>query len=259
MAVNGNGFGGPLSASAARFGDRALDLVTRILSPYQFNPLDYNPLRRSLRDAVDFERLRRQVPLRLFLAATDVASGRPRIFETSELTLEVVLASACLPYLHHAIKVDDRHYWDGGFSANPPVVPLVCGCQAEDSLIVQLLPGAGAALPTEAPEIQERVGAIVFNAPLRREMELIERCRELATGGWFVGNRRIARLRRHRFHLIDATADTVALAAGSRLAPRQELIEELHRAGRAAAALWLQRSFAAVGVSSTVDLAEAFL
>jgi NTE family protein len=258
LGVHGNGFW-PLGERVARLGGAALDMMTRIFSPYQFNPLDYNPLRRCLEETIDFERLRRDSPLRLFVAATEVASGRPRVFETAELTLEVVLASACLPHLHHAIKVGDRHYWDGGYSANPPVLPLVCGCRAEDSLIVQLLPANGGALPTATPEIQERVNAIVFNAPLRREMELIDRCRGLATGGWFLGNRRLSRLRRHRFHLIDASADTGGLAPGTRLAPGQELIEGLFRAGRVAAATWLKRSFGAVGQRSTIDLAAAFL
>ena len=246
----------PMADGVARLNGAFLDVMTRLLSPYQFNPLDYNPLRRILEESVDFERLRRASPLRLFIAATDVATGRARVFETAELTLEVVLASACLPHLHHAIKLGDRYYWDGGYSANPPVLALTSEHCAEDSLIVQLLPSERAALPTATAAIHERVNSIVFGMPLRRELELIEHCRRLAAGGWFLGNRRLRRLRRHRFHLIDGTADTGSLAPGTRLAPGAALVEMLHSAGRAAAGRWLQLAAGMVGQRSTIELSH---
>jgi NTE family protein len=247
-----------LAGSSAASGP-GLDLLSRLFSPYDLNPLDYNPLRDRLQALVDFERLRESSPLRLFVSATDVATGKRRIFRRRELSLDAVLASTSLPHLHHAVKVGDGYYWDGGYSANPAILPLICECRAEDTLIVQLLPAAAPALPVKTPEIVDRVGSIVFNAPLRQEIEMIEQCRKLARDGLVIGGRRHARFRRHRFHHIDATKHTAALAPGSRLAPGRALVAGLHQAGRAAAEEWLAAHGEAVGRRSSVDLAATFL
>ncbi|MGH6662204.1 MAG: patatin-like phospholipase family protein [Rhodospirillales bacterium] len=234
-------------------------MVSRFLSPYQFNPLDYNPLRQNLEQLVDFPRLRRRSPLRLYIAATDVASGRRRVFETGELTVDMVLASACLPHVHQAVKVGTRYYWDGGYSANPVLLPLVHHADAEDTMLVQLIPLVDLDLPTKPTEIYERLNRIIFNAPLRSEIEMIALGQSLSRKGLVIGNRAQRRFRRHRFHHIDAAPYTQGLEPGSRLNPDWGMIALLRENGRHAAEEWLERHAGAVGRRSTADLGAAFL
>lgn len=231
-----------------------VDLASRVLSPYQVNPLDYNPLRELLDRLVDFARLGKDSPLALYVSATDMATGKARIFRTSEITRDVVLASACLPQVHHAVKIDDRYYWDGAYSANPPILPLVSERHADDTLVVQIIPQGERDLPTQAPEIVEQLNRIVFGEPLRRELRAIDQARRVASQGIPL-TRRFARLRRHRFHHIDATPVTGALPPGSRLVPNRRLITTLHRAGREAATAWLAEHGRRVGSAATMDLA----
>src|SRR5262245_16827036 len=160
--------------------DTWLGLATRMVSPYQFNPFDVDPLRHVLTRTIDFEAVRRHSPLHLCIAATDVADGKARLFETAELSREVLLASTCLPHLRQAVRIGDRHYWDGGYSANPPLLPLVLDRTAADTLLVLVDPTEQAQVPTSASEIARRLGTLAFNQPLRREIELIERWRALA-------------------------------------------------------------------------------
>ncbi len=234
-------------------------LVSRFLSPYQFNPLDYNPLRQNLEELVDFVRLRRRSPLRLYIAATDVASGRRRVFETAELTVDMVLASACLPHVHQAVKVGTRYYWDGGYAANPVLLPLVRDADAEDTMLVQLIPLVDLDLPTKPPEIYERLNRIIFNAPLRSEIEMIALGQSLSRKGLVIGNRAQRRFRRHRFHHIDAAPYTQGLEPGSRLNPDWGMIALLRENGRHAAEEWLERHADTVGRRSTADLGSTFL
>jgi NTE family protein len=234
-------------------------MVSRFLSPYQFNPLDYNPLRQNLEQLVDFPRLRRRSPLRLYIAATDVASGRRRVFETGELTADMVLASACLPHVHQAVKVGTRYYWDGGYTANPVLLPLVRDAGAEDTMLVQLIPLVDLDLPTRPPEIYERLNRIIFNAPLQREIELIALGQSLSRKGLVIGNHVQRRFRRHRFHHIDSAPYTQGLEPGSRLNPDWGMIAHLRESGRHAAEEWLERHADAVGRRSTADFAATFL
>jgi NTE family protein len=235
------------------------DLMTRLVSPYQFNPLDFNPLRDVLEEIIDFKRLRQRGTVDLHIAATDVATGKPRIFRTNEISADAVLASACLPQLHKAVKVGRRHYWDGGFSANPPILPLVETGQAADTLIVQIDPSSEPDVPTNARAIIARVNRLTFNQPLRREVETIEHLRALAADGWVVGGTLRKRIGRHRFHHIEAGDLSRELGHSSRLSPEWDLLCRLRDMGRAAAEAWLKRNLGAVGDRSTVDLAAKFL
>jgi len=239
--------------------DLMLGLATRLMSPYQFNPLDVDPLRDALARLIDFARLRRHAPLALHIAATDVANGRPPVFGAGEITIEVVLASACLPHLRQAVRIGERHYWDGGYSANPPLLPLVFERGAADTLIVLVDPVHEPELPTSAPAIARHVGRLTFNAPLRRDIELIEQWRLLAGEGITLGGRRRRRLRRHRFHLIAGGESTRKFDSASRLYPDRHTIEQLRDAGRASARAWLDCHLASIGKTGTVDLAATFL
>ena len=238
----------------------ALDLMTCVLSPYMFNPLGYDPMRIWLGEIVDFEALRHHSPLDIYVTAIEVASGKPRVFRTDELSVDVVLASACLPHLHHATKVGDRHYWDGGYAANPAIMPLIREKGAKDTLIVQIIGMDCAELPTQAPDIADRLGRFTFSEPLRREIELIQQCRMLADEGarWMTGRRQRC-FRTHRFHHIDGTPATQDLHPGSRFLPERRLIAQLHDDGWSAADSWLDENLQALGLQSTVDLEEAFL
>jgi NTE family protein len=236
-----------------------LGLVTRVVSPYQFNPFDYDPLRDILTRTIDIAGLQRHCPVHLYIAATDVADGRPRVFAPAEITREVVLASTCLPHLRQAVRIGERHYWDGGYSANPPILPLVFDPASADTLIVLVDPTEDLDLPTSASAITRRIGHLAFHAPLRREIEFVERWRELAGDGFTLGSRRLKRLRQHRFHLIEAGDATVGLAPVSKLVPERRMLEGLREAGRAAAQAWVDRYTDALGARSTVDLAARFL
>ena len=255
------------AADAARFSPLrgggssqvAFDVMTRVVSPYQFNPLDLNPLRALLEDAVDFSALRKASPIGLFIAATEVSSGKARIFETREISIDAVLASACLPQLHQAVKVGRHHYWDGGFSANPAILPVIEACETADTLIVQLNPDRDSELPTRAGEISARMMRLTFNLPFRREVETIERCRQVAREGLAFGGQLRRRVKRHRFHLIEAARYTRDLEEHSRLTPEWELLCHLRDCGRQAAENWLKRHHGSLGRRSTVDLAKKFL
>ena len=255
----------PLDAAAGREGHVSetrmvlFDLMTRLFSPYQLNPLDFNPLREVLERSIDFRRLRRNAPIALYIAATDVATGKPRVFRDSELSVDILLASACLPQLHRAVKVGRRHYWDGGFSANPAILPLVEAGLAEDTLIVQLDPAINAKVPKNARAIIARVNHLTFGAPLQREIETIARLREVAGEGWALGSRRRRRIRRHRFHHIAAGPAVRKLGSGSRLTPEWQVLCRLRDMGRASAQAWLNQNHDALGARSTVDLAARFL
>ena len=237
----------------------AFDMMTRMISPYQFNPMDLNPLRHMLQDAIDFKGLKRRSPVQLFIAATDVATGKARIFETKEISVDVVLASACLPQVHQAVKIGRRHYWDGGFSANPSILPLITGCPTDDTLIVQLNPDDEPEVPTRVREIAARMLRLTFNLPFRREIETIERCRSQAREGFAFGGRQRQRIKRHRFHLVEAGPYVRELGETSRIHPDWELLSYLRDCGRHAAEAWLKKHHRSVGRASSVDLAAKFL
>lgn len=229
------------------------DLMTRVLSPYQFNPLDFDPLGDVLARGIDFKSLSRRSPVDLYIAATEVASGRARIFETREITLDVVLASACLPQLRKAVKIGRHHYWDGGFSANPPLLPLLCDGRADDTLIVQLNPSREPQLPTDARNIIAQMNRITFNAPLRRELETIAHLKTVANEGLAIGGAARRRVRRHRLHHIEAANLTRDLGPSSKLNPDRAMLCDLRDRGRGAAQNWLRRHGDALGERSTFD------
>jgi NTE family protein len=220
--------------------------------------LDFDPVRELLERTIDFRRLRRSAQVRLFIAATDVATGNARIFATKEISVDAVLASATLPQLHRAVSIGDRHYWDGGYCSNPPILALVRQCRADDTLIVQLNPTRDAEVPTTAPDILARLSTIVFNAPLRREMEMIALARAIAREGFARRGAMTSRLKRHRFHYIEATRVTGKLGPVSKIQPDWELLCYLRDSGRTMAGAWLRKHYEAVGRRSTADLGAKF-
>jgi NTE family protein len=247
----------PLLAGISR--SPAMAQVASLFSPYDFNPLGFDPFHRLLEAHVDFARLRASPGPELLIAATDAASGRPHLFRRRELTVQCVLASACLPTLHHAVVIDGQAYWDGGFSANPDLVTLARESRVGDTLIVRLTAPERTGVPTTARDIAARINQITFGQPMLRDIEVIETARR-CRGGWIRRNRPAdARLARHRFHLIEAGRFTGALAPESKANPDLELLNFLHGAARRETEKWLARNRPSIGRRSTVDLGRHFL
>jgi NTE family protein len=247
--VNGDG---ELSAPA-----RWMLRWAQALSPAQANPMRMNPLRDLLERCVDFEGLRAQTRIALHIAATHANSGRLRVFGNAELSLDAAMASACLPSLHHAVQIDGEPYWDGGFSANPPLMPLLRTRAARDVLVVMLSPWRLGDTPGSADEIRERTMEIAFNAAFLGEMRLVAEASELARHAWWPGTFE-QRLKRTRWHLIDGGAPLAALPASSKLVAHSAMLQRLHDAGRARALAWLQDHGAQLGRRGTLDLIGAF-
>jgi NTE family protein len=216
----------------------ALAMATSVLSPYQFNPFNLNPLKSLLASEIDFGALRAKPSVRLLIGATRVRDGKLHIFREKALTLDAVLASACLPVIHHAVSIDGEAYWDGGYSANPPLIPLVSASRASDALIVQIMPTAGAEMPTTSSEIAKRMEQITFNSSLLRDLDALAAMRTLSTAE--TGGSNLSRkLQKLRLHHIAAEAEYPLLSQSSALNLDWPFLLQLHDAGQAAADRWL--------------------
>jgi len=234
--------------------------VVSLLSPYDFNPLGFDPLRALLEETIDFEAIRARSPVELLIAATEVATGRPRLFRAREMSVEAVLASACLPTLHRTVEIDGMGYWDGGFSKNPDLVTLASESPVHDTLIVQLSALLRREVPKGAREIAGTVNWLTFHTPMLRDVEHILAVREATRGRRFGGFGRAKPhpLAAHRFHLIESGRYTASLSEDSKLKPDLGLLTYLHGAGRSQAHKWIGQHLASVGRHETVDLALRF-
>lgn len=235
-----------------------LDML-RYVSPYDLNPLDINPLRYLLEEIVDFEQLRSQSEIQLFIAATDVSTGKIRLFREHELTTEHALASACLPTLHQAIEIEGNHYWDGGFSGNPAVYPLIFDCKGEDILMILLQPMEGREAPTSSSAINQRVTELGFQSTFLREMRAISYTRQQAKDKFFSASTLERRFKSLRFHMIESGEVLASLEQASKYDTRQAFLQELKSRGRAAADEWLESNFQMIGRKPSCDIESMFL
>jgi NTE family protein len=160
----------------------AIDLMSRLLSPYDLNPMGNNPLRAILAELIDFEGLA-QAPIKLFITATNVRTGRGHVFKNDAITPEVLLASACLPTMLQAIEIDGQPYWDGGYSGNPTITPLIRECKSRDTILVQINPVERQGSPRSASDILNRLNEVSFNAVLLKELRMIALLRQVANPG----------------------------------------------------------------------------
>ncbi|WP_342662001.1 patatin-like phospholipase family protein [Uliginosibacterium gangwonense] len=244
--------------SAAPAGTQMMLLLTRWLSPSQLNPLGYNPLRKIVESLFDFERIRAECPVQLFIAATEANSGRLRLFRNRELSADAVLASACLPSMQQAVVIDGEAYWDGGYGANPAVFPLIKFCHSDDILLVLLAPLEYANTPHTAEEIQQRTLELGFNSAFLREMRLIAAMREMAQEGGPLHGRLERRLLASRFHLINEEALLGALDSSSRVRINTTFLQWLHDAGYARTQDWLRQHRVDVGRRGSIDIKKMF-
>ena len=217
--------------------------LSRFFSPYQLNPLNLNPLRDILSEQVDFERLRAECRIGLFIATTRARTATSRIFSTRELTLDVLLASACLPSIHHSVEIDGEAYWDGGLTANPPLSILVYNCSAPDLLVVVLNPARSDAAPSTAEAISERLTEVSLSSTLSVELQSVELARKQAKRGLIPLGRLDRRLRGLTLHLLDSGHYMAQLDVNSRFNTDTNFIEALRDEGRSRAQAWLNDYF----------------
>ena len=265
QVAGGHGPLGGTSPWGARFAQWAtppsigyfmFEAMTRTWSPYQLNPFDINPLRDILIKIVDFDRLR-VCPhaTRLFICATNVRTGKIRVFENHEMSPDVVMASACLPYLFKAVEIGGEHYWDGGFMGNPAIFPLIYRGASRDVVIVHINPIVREDLPTTAPEIFDRMNEISFNSSLMREM------RAIAFVSRLLEEHRIdeGRYKRMLVHAIRDDAVMASFGTDTKFNPNWPFLQQLRDAGRLAASRWLDENFEHVGQKTSVDMAATYL
>ena len=248
------GFSGTQSASQ-RFTEALTGLWSQTLSPYQTNPLDINPLKDFLEQQIDFERLANFHGLKLFVAATKVSSGKSEIFSGKRLTAQSVMASACLPTVFRAVNIAGEDYWDGGYSGNPAIYPLLYECQSPDVLLVQINPLRRNTQPTTAADILDRLNEITFNSALIAEMRAIDFVKRLLTQGKL----NPAHYKDVRMHRIDGGARLDAFPASTKADTSRELIYQLRDLGRSAAHHWLGHKLPLVGQHSSIDIAADYL
>lgn len=226
----------------------ALDLAARLFSPYDLNPGGSNPLEKVLEDSIDFARLSR-APIKLFITATNVRTGRGRVFRNAEIHPDVLLASACLPTMFQAVEIDGEAYWDGGYAGNPTITPLVHECVSDDTILVQINPVERDGTPRTARDIINRVNEVSFNAPLLKELRMIAVLRQVADPGNCEG----AEWARARMHRIASDAMT-DLGASSKMNAEWEFLTMLRDEGRRAADTFLEAHRDDLGKRSTLDL-----
>jgi NTE family protein len=230
----------------------ATELMTRMFSPYDLNPLNAHPLRGILAETVDFACLA-QAPMKLFITATNVRTGTGRVFRNAEITPDVLLASACLPTMFQAVQIDGEFYWDGGYVGNPTITPLVRECDSHDTILVQINPIVRDAVPRSAREIMNRLNEVAFNSPLVKELRMIALLNKVADVGHGEGalwaSMRIHRIASDRVTEVDST---------SKLITEWTFLQGLRDEGRRVAGLFLEQHGNELGTRSTLDL-DTFL
>ncbi len=230
-------------------------LWSSTVSPYQSNPLDINPLRQFLQKQIDFERLASLRQPKVFVVATRVSTGKAEVFSGKRLTVQAVMASACLPMVFQAVEIEGEHYWDGGYCGNPALHPLIYNCDSRDIVLVQINPIRRHALPTTAADIMDRLNEIAFNAALIAEMRAIDFVKRLMARGLLDP----ARYKDVLMHRIDGGEALEAFHASTKASTDGALLRSLHELGRSSAQAWLKQRYSALGVSSSVNIARDYL
>jgi NTE family protein len=230
--------------------------MSQFLSPYNFNPFNYNPLRDILNDLIDFKELQHYNSKKLFICATNVKTNRARIFSNKEITVDSVLASACLPLIFQAVEIDGESYWDGGYMGNPPMFPLITNTEVKDIVLIKINSINIPVVPTTARDISDRVNEISFNSSLISEMKLIHYRNELLRNGILKVDDKVNR--EIYIHTISGFAALHDLNYSSKMNTSWDFLLDLKRKGREVASQWIENEFKQVGINSTFDVEEHF-
>jgi len=233
----------------------AFDALSKLMSPYQLNPMNLNPLSDVLAASVDEQAIRDCTTVKLFLCATNVLTGKHRVFVNSEFSVKAVLASACLPFLFQAVEIDGQYYWDGGYMGNPPIYPIIYNCTCRDVLIVQINPIKIPELPTTAQAIMDRINTLSFNSSLMREMRAIHFVTKLIDGGFNDSGR----LKRMLIHTVDAEEEFAKYSVSSKLNPDWDFLQHLFAIGRRKGEEFLDQHYDKVGHETSADMDAKFL
>jgi NTE family protein len=225
------------------------------LSPYQLNPFDINPLRTLIEEQFDFAKIGKLDDPKVFITATHVKTGKAEIFSGKRLSSDALMASACLPMVFKAVEIEGEHYWDGGFSGNPALHPLIYRCQASDVLLVQINPLARNDVPTSGAEIMDRINELTFNASLLAQMRSIDFVNRMLEQGRLESDR----YRPVRLHRIDGGEALEAYPASSKSSADATLITELHDLGRECGQRWLKKNWDDIGVKTSINIAKDYL
>lgn len=231
-----------------------IDFLSRLASPYELNPWKFNPLQEVLEKVVDFNLIRSCNKTKVFISATNVETGRVKVFDRQGLTNDMVMASACLPYMFQAVEIDGVPYWDGGFMGNPVLFPFYDATECWDIVIVQINPIERKGAPKTARDILNRMNEITFNGSLLKELRSVDFVRRLVEQGKLDTNH----YKQLRVHIVEAQDHLGPLGASSKLNAEWAFLRHLFDIGRSAADRWLVQHFDDIGQRSTVDLREMF-
>jgi len=232
-----------------------MDTLSRIWSPYQTNPANYHPLREILKEQIDFDVLSRSDKVKLFVCASNVFTNRLRVFDLSEISVDAVIASACIPSVFHAVEINGEHFWDGGFMGNPPIFPLIYNCVSPDVLLIMVNPIHIERVPQTAQAILDRINTLSFNSSLMREMRAINFVNRLVESGYDDGGR----LKKMLIHCIDAEDEMSRLGVSSKLNVCRDFLKWLFELGRDRADVFLRDHFDKIGRDSSTSIEQRFL
>lgn len=248
-----NGGGNPWSF-------QAFEAFTQMFSPYDFNPMDINPLRHILERHVDFEQITECKCTKMFICATNVRTNRIKVFKNKEITTDSVLASACLPMLFQAVEIDGEAYWDGGYMGNPALYPLFYHTDTDDMMIIHINPIEREEVPKKAHEIHNRINEISFNSSLLREIRAIAFIQKLVEEGWIKEGHK-SKITHEKFYMHSIRADNImrSYSVASKFSPGWKMLCEIRDKGREVMEEWLEENYKHVGNKCTVDLRSTFL
>jgi len=230
------------------------NLLTQLFSPYQLNPLNLNPLKSMLESSVDFERVRNCDMTKLFISATNVETGRVKVFEHKELTADMVIASCCLPMVFQAVEIDGVPYWDGGYMGNPSLFPFFESTDCSDIVVVQINPIERKGIPKTPQAISDRINEIGFNSSLLKDLRSVEFVSRLIKKGVLSDTE----YRDNHIHIIENQDALIPLGVSSKMNVEWKFLQHLRDIGRDTAENWLEKNFDQIGKQSTVDLTAMF-
>jgi NTE family protein len=234
------------------------DAWQRAFSPAQTNPMNINPLRTLIGGMLDIDAIHRCQMIKLFISATNVETGRVRVFKNKDISVDAVMASACIPFMFQAVQIDGVPYWDGGYVGNPSIFPMIYDCRSPDVVVVQINPLVRPGTPDTATEIVNRLNEITFNASLIAEMRAINFVQDLIEKD-HLKNDEASRLKRMNIHLVSAESEILKLGAASKANTEMSFLLMLRDLGRHTTDEWLKKNWDSIGVESSVDLRATFL